>query len=153
MPWVLLFLLPHLVPCTGRLRYSWTSWCLLFLDSLLLEDHFDDFLSLSALLNQLSIFFFLNVQTLLSKSLNQSSLRVLSSSSSTWLYSSWMLSNILHRSLKWARSYSIAVLFLFGKRISSIILHFLIILPLIFSPLPSIMLVCMFYPFQWPFFF
>ena len=152
MPWVLLFVLPHLVPCTGRLRYSWTSWSLLFVDSLPLEDPFDDFLSLSALLNQLSIFF-LNVQTLLSKSLNQSSLRVLSSSSSTWLYSSWMLSNILHRSLNWARSYSIAVLVLFRKRISSIILHFLIILPLIFSPLPSIMLVCMFHPFQWPFFF
>ena len=44
-----------------------------------------------------------------------------------------MFSNILKRSLNWASFPSTAILFLSEKRISSIMLHFLIILPLIFS--------------------
>ena len=102
---------------------------LLSLDSLLLEDTFDDLLSVPALLNQLWIFL-LKVQNLLSKSSNQSSSSALFPLSSTWLYSSWMLSNILNRSLNWS---STAILFLFQKRSSSIMLHFFIILTWIFS--------------------
>ena len=48
------------------------------------------------------------------------------------LYSSWMFSSILNRLLKWTSSSSTSILFLFEKR-SLIMLHFLIIVPLIFS--------------------
>ena len=101
-------------------------------DSVFLEDTFDDLLSVLALLNQLWIFL-LQVQNLLSKSSNLSSSSALFSLSRTWLYSSWMLSNILNRSLNWPSSSSTAILFLFQKRSSSIMLHFLIILTWIFS--------------------
>ena len=49
------------------------------------------------------------------------------------LYSSWMFSSILNRLLKWTSSSSTSILFLFEKRRSLIMLHFLIIVPLIFS--------------------
>ena len=118
---------------------AWEDWDflelpgdLLHLDSLLLQDPFYDLLSVSALLNQLWIFL-LKVQTLLYKSSNQSSSPALSSSSSTWLYSSWMFSKILNRSSNWASSSYTAILFLFERRRSLIMLLSLIILPLIFS--------------------
>ena len=98
-------------------------------DSLLLEDPFDDVLSVSALLNQLWIFL-LKVQTLLSKSPNRSSSPALSSSSSVPNY---IPHGCLVISLNWASYSSTVILFLFERRRSSIMLHLIIILPLIFS--------------------
>ena len=64
---------------------------------------------------------------------NQSSSSAPSSSSNTWLCYPWMLSNILNKSFNWASSSSTAIMFLFEKRRSSIMLLFLVILPWIFS--------------------
>ena len=92
---------------------------LLCLNSLLLKYPFDDFLSVSALLNHLWIF--LKVQTIVQVIKPVIFISSLLSSSNTWLYSSWVHSNIFNKSLNGASSFSTATLFLFEKRRSSII--------------------------------
>ena len=76
---------------------------LLRLNSMLLGNPFDDFLSISALLNQLRVFL-LKVQIVLSKSSDQSSSSALLLSSSTWLY---------NYSKNWQKSMGIYSLFCF----------------------------------------
>ena len=104
---------------------------LLLLLLLPLEELFDDCFFSDTSLNQACIFL-LNENAWASISSNHSSSCCLSSSCSSPLHSSCILSSILKRSLNWRSSSSTMTAFRLEKSRSSIVLYFLISLPLIF---------------------
>ena len=98
---------------------------------LLLDEHFDDLTLWAASLSQ-QCTFLSKEHTWVSTSSNQSSSLPLSSSPNNWLYSWCASNNILKRSLNCFISSSTAITFLLENSKSSIVLYFLINLPLIF---------------------
>ena len=98
---------------------------------LLLDEHFDDLALWAASLSQ-QCPFILKEHTWVSASSNQSSSLSLSSSPNNWLYSWCASNNIMKRSLNCFISSSTAITFLLENSKSSMVLYFLINLPLIF---------------------